>query len=143
MITQTRAKFLSVGLLTLLAVSVVGCKADRDQIESAVMGSIYLDRSFFDTVCGFPLKSSLDARVEIVDIEGEALPWLGFWPGKRAPGTATIRITDVSKQGEDTKQTCQAKIGFMWRMEKQPITNRNHKAGETMINFIADGFQKL
>jgi hypothetical protein len=133
-----------VPLLALASLSLLGCgKADRYQVESAVMGSIYEDRTFFDTICGFPLETSPGPRVEIVDVEGDALPWLGLVEGKPVPGTATIRLVDAVKKGESAKQTCQAKVAFQWKVVKKPVTDRRHKAGETSDNYVAEGFRKL
>jgi hypothetical protein len=149
MVSPKRSRFRShskgsVAALALMAVSAVGCgKAERYQVESAVLSSIYLDRSFFDTVCGFAIDSPVSVRVEIIDVEGDAQPWLGLFGGKPMPGTASIRLTDVVKKGEETKRTCEAKIGFMWTQENKPVTDRRHKVGETTAVFHAQVFKKL
>ncbi|MBN1606436.1 MAG: hypothetical protein JW940_07365 [Polyangiaceae bacterium] len=134
----------TVSLLSLSSLLLLGCgKADRYQVESAVMGSIYQDRSFFDTLCGFALETSPGPRVEIVNVEGDALPWLGLVESKPVPGTATIRLVDAIKKGESTKQTCQASIAFQWKVVRKPVTDRRHKVGETSDDYVAEGFRKL
>jgi hypothetical protein len=131
-------------LLSLASLSLFGCgKADRYQVESAVMCSIYQDRSFFDTLCGYPLESSPGPRVEIVSVEGDALPWLGLVEAKPVPGRATIRLVDAVKKGETNKQTCQADVAFQWKVVKKPVTDRRHKVGETSDDYVAEGFRKL
>lgn len=133
-----------VALPALITLACTGCgKAERYKVESAITSSIYQDRSFFDQVCGFELAPSPQAKVEIVEAEGDALPWLGVVEGSPVPGTATIRITNVVKKGEANSQTCQAKIAFVWKVEKQPVTNRRHKVGETSDFYMAQGFKKL
>jgi hypothetical protein len=133
-----------VALLSLSSLVLLGCgKADRYQLESAVMSSIYLDRTFFDTLCGFPLETSPGPRVEIVNIEGDALPWMGLVEAKPVPGTATIRLVDAVKKGETKTQTCQANIAFQWKVIKEPVTDRRHKVGETSDNYVAEGYRKL
>jgi hypothetical protein len=134
----------SAAAFALLALCVAGCgKAERFQVESAVLSSIYEDRALFDSLCGFSIESPVSVRVEIIDVEGEAQPWMGLFGGKPMPGTASLRLTEVVKKGEAAKRTCEAKVGFLWTQENEPVTDRRHKVGETTAVFHAQGFKKL
>ena len=120
-----------------------GCgKADRADVESAILTTIYNDRSFFDVVCGFPLVQPIRARVEVVAVDAERLPWLGFGSGS-APGTARIRIRDATRQGVVGTSTCESQIGFSWRRELEPIHDLTRRLGRSRIRFFAEGFRKL
>ena len=120
-----------------------GCgKASPGEVESAILTTIYEDRSFFDVVCGFPIDQPVRARVEVIDAEGERLPWLGIGNGS-APGVAHIRITNVTRKGVDGTQTCEAKIGFTWRRQLKSTFDRTHRLGQSTSRFFAEGFRKL
>jgi hypothetical protein len=124
--------------------SVVGCgKAERHEVESAVLSSIYEDPAFFETVCDFPIESSPQPRVQVLEAEGEAQPWFGVFGGKPVPGTARIRLTNVVKKGESGERTCDARIGFLWSETKKAVVEHRGKYMRPASNFHAEAFKKL
>lgn len=128
---------------TVAVTALGGCgRADRADVESAILTTIYSDRSFFDVVCGFPLVQPIRARVEVVAVDAERLSWLGFGSGS-APGTARIRIRDATREGVVGTSTCEAQIGFSWRRELEPIHDLTHRLNQSRIRFFAEGFHKL
>ena len=130
-------------LLTML-LSAIGCgKADRYQVETAVMSSIYQDRSFFETVCGFPLKPNPYLEVKILEVEGKAQPFFGIFGSKPMPGTARIRLTNVVKQGESTPRACEAKIGFLWSETTKAVVEHRGKHIRSSSDYHATAFEKL
>jgi len=123
---------------------VFGCgQADRYQVESAVLSSIYDEPAFFEALCGFPRESSPSPRVQVLEAEGEGQPWLGIFGSKPVPGTARIRLTNVVKKGESTERTCEAKIGFLLSETKKAVVEHRRKYIRPSSNFHATAFKKL
>ncbi len=137
-----RRRFFARAPLRLLPLTLVafGCgKAERFELDAAIMSNIYDDPAFFETVCGYPLEPPWQPRVQILEAEGEAQPWLGTKP---VPGTARIRLTGVVRKGVSGEQTCEAKIGFLWTEEKGVVAERGH-AVRASSDFHAQAFTKL
>lgn len=121
-----------------------GCgKADRYQVESAIQSSIYEDRTFFETLCGFPLASSRSAQVQIVEAEGDALPWFGLVGNRPTPGTARLRLTGVVRKGDTRETVCEGRVGFLWYETKQAVVEQNRKYVRSSSTFHARDFRKL
>lgn len=122
---------------------VTGCgKGDPALVEAAVIGSIYSHLPFLDEVCGFALHEPLSGKVQVIDTDAEELPWFGWIDGS-APGTARIRVKGVHKEGVAGAVDCESKIGFTWKVDSKPITDRIHRANEREKNYTAEGFKKL
>ena len=127
-----------------LILSVFGCgKAERHELESAILATIYDDPAFLETVCGFPIETSPQPRVKVLEAEGEAQPWFGVFGGKPMPATARIQLTKVVKKGESGEKTCEAKIDFLWSETKKAVVEHRGKYIRPASNFYATDFKKI